>query len=256
MRPTEIKRFKTEDGIIVPAITSEQMREVDRIAMEETGPNLFQMMENAGRNLALAALKYLAEQWRDAHIVVLAGVGGNGGGGICAARHLANHNVKVSLCLAQPEALGEVPAYQQHIFRFTPGKEILLRELYHTKPDLILDAVIGYSLKGAPRGTALELIRWANDANTPILSLDVPSGVDATTGESPGECIHATQTITLALPKTGLQPEKTGELLLADIGIPESVYRQMGIDYHPPFGNKYVVRLLNQDNIKNGRKSG
>ncbi len=131
----------------------------------------------------------------------------------------------------------------------------MLRELYHTKPDLILDAVIGYSLKGKPRETALELIRWANDTNTPILSLDVPSGVDATTGENQGECIHATQTITLALPKTGLRPEKTGELLLADIGIPELVYRKIGIDYYSPFGGKYLVKLLLQENTTNGIKS-
>jgi len=67
-----------------------KMREVDRVAMDETGPNLFQMMENAGRNLAELAFEKIGEGWRNAKIVVLAGTGGNGGGGICAARHLAN----------------------------------------------------------------------------------------------------------------------------------------------------------------------
>jgi NAD(P)H-hydrate repair Nnr-like enzyme with NAD(P)H-hydrate epimerase domain len=62
------------------------MREIDRIAIEDTGPNLFQMMENAGRNLALHALDVLGTDWRDRHTLVLAGAGGNGGGGICAAR--------------------------------------------------------------------------------------------------------------------------------------------------------------------------
>jgi NAD(P)H-hydrate epimerase len=75
-------RFFTHAGIEVPAVTADQMREVDRIAMEETGPNLFQMMENAGRNLALLAIEVLGRGWEKARIITLAGGGGNGGGGI------------------------------------------------------------------------------------------------------------------------------------------------------------------------------
>src|SRR6516225_11038317 len=96
---TSTIRFVTERGIVVPAVDSAQMREVDRIAVEETGPNLYQMMENAGRNLALLAIQLLDEGWERAKVLVLAGSGGNGGGGICAARHLANHNVNVAVCL-------------------------------------------------------------------------------------------------------------------------------------------------------------
>src|SRR5215471_18431321 len=99
----------TASGMEVPAVTAEQMREVDRIAMQETGPNLFQMMENAGRNLAALSMELLGNGWQQASYLVLAGSGGNGGGGICAGRHLANHGCRVSLCLADPEQLGEVP---------------------------------------------------------------------------------------------------------------------------------------------------
>ena len=70
----------TDTGVKVPTVTENQMREVDRIAVEETGPNLFMMMENAGRNLALAAIGMLGDDWRDARVLVLAGSGGNGGG--------------------------------------------------------------------------------------------------------------------------------------------------------------------------------
>ncbi len=83
----------TDTGVKVPAVTEAQMREIDHIAVEETGPNLFQMMENAGRNLALAAIGMLGDAWQDARVLVMAGSGGNGGGGICAARHLANRDV-------------------------------------------------------------------------------------------------------------------------------------------------------------------
>src|SRR5215469_15771025 len=98
-QPTEMQgkavRFITEDGIEVPAVDTDQMREVDRIAVEETGPNLYQMMENAGRNLASLAIEVMGKEWQKAKILVLAGTGGNGGGGICAARHLANRNSTV-----------------------------------------------------------------------------------------------------------------------------------------------------------------
>src|SRR5262245_36125005 len=105
-------RFITDSNITVPAVDEAQMREIDRLAMQETGPNLFQMMENAGRNLAELTME-LAPRSRP---LVLAGPGGNGGGGICGARHLANRGVAVRLCLADPEQLGEIETFQRHIY--------------------------------------------------------------------------------------------------------------------------------------------
>jgi len=241
-----VKRFFTDTGIEVPAVTTDQMREVDRIAIEETGPNLFQMMENAGRNLALLAMETLGQNWAQAKIVVLAGSGGNGGGGICAARHLANRGADVTLCLGAPDRLGEVPAFQRKIFQGTSGKEVDAKDLGQVAPDFILDALIGYSLRAAPRGVAAELIRWSNGTKAPILALDIPSGVDSTTGHAEGDFINARWTMTLALPKTGLLPEKTGKLFLADIGIPEETYRRLGLPYTSPFGNRYRVPLTSR----------
>jgi NAD(P)H-hydrate epimerase len=235
--------FFTPAGIEVPAVTTDQMREIDRIAMEETGPNLFQMMENAGRNLAEMTLECLSGNWRQTRIVVLAGTGGNGGGGIVAARHLANRGAGVELCLAAPDKLGEVPAWQYKIYRSTSGKEVSPRDLDKEADLIILDALIGYSLESAPRGVFADLVGWANSSGAPILSLDVPSGMDSTVGETPGEFIQATWTMTLALPKTGLVSGKAGQITLADIGIPEETYRRIGLPYVPPFGNRFRVLL-------------
>jgi NAD(P)H-hydrate epimerase len=105
-----VRGFGTEAGIFVPTVTTERMREVDRIAIEETGPNLYQMMENAGRNLALLAIELLGPNWSAAKVSVLAGNGGNGGGGICAARHLANQGCAVYLCLSDPNGSLSVSA--------------------------------------------------------------------------------------------------------------------------------------------------
>ena len=236
-------RFFTQGGIEIPAVTAERMRELDRIATEETGPNLFQMMENAGRNLALLAMAVLGDKWTSARIVVLAGSGGNGGGGICAARHPANRGVDVRLCVAEPNQLEGVPAFQRKVFRSTSGREIAAAALSAEPADLILDSLIGYGLRSAPRSPVAELIRWANGTGVPILALDVPSGLDATTGGTPGDCIRPHWTMTLALPKTGLLPQQTGQLFLADIGLPEQTYRRLGLFYVIPFAKDFWVPL-------------
>ena len=238
-----VERFFTDAGIEIPAITTDQMREVDRIAIEETGPNLFQMMENAGRNLATLALRELGEGRSRARVLVMAGTGGNGGGGICAARHLANHGVEVSVCITQPERLGDVPAWQLKVFSGTPGKEVMLDEVRVGEYDLVLDAVIGYSLGGPPRGAALDAIELINALSAPAISLDNPSGLDTTTGETPGAAVSPEATMTLALPKTGLLPGRTGNLYLTDIGIPFEVYRCLGVGFQPPFSEEYIVPL-------------
>lgn len=244
--PTEarmVQRFTTENGTIVPAVTADQMMEIDRVAMEKTGPSLLQMMENAGRNLAEMAIQILNKKWNEATIIVLCGSGGNAGGGICAARHLANRNMDVGICLAKPDHLSDAAKTQLHIYHSTPGKELHGSELMLLYPDLIIDALIGYNLRNIPDRTFAELIDWANHADAPILSLDVPSGIDATTGEAPGVFIKPQWTMTLALPKTGLHAEIVGDLWLADIGIPEGVYHQLNIDYVSPFGKRFRVPI-------------
>lgn len=241
-----IMKFKTEHGIEVPAVTKDQMVEVDRIAVEETGPNLFQMMENAGRNLAELTIQTLGKKWKSQKIVVLAGTGGNGGGGICAARHLANRGADVTVCITDNKKLKDVPAYQYHILKSTNAKLIEFKELTGFEPDLIIDAIIGYSLSGKPTGISAEMINWASEKLGIRISLDIPSGVDSTTGEVMGNFINPDLTMTLALPKTGLLPEISGDLYLADIGIPSKVYEKLNLNYKSPFDNKYFLKLLTE----------
>lgn len=236
--------FTTDAGIRVPAITSDQMREVDRVAMEEVGPNLYQMMENAGRNLAVTVLETLAAAWSHTPITVLSGTGGNGGGGICAARHLANRGADVTVLISDPERLTPVPKEQLEIYRSTAGKVAEVSALEAVRPGLIVDAIIGYSLQGPPRDVARRLIDWTGAQSAPVISLDVPSGVDATSGETSGAHVCASVTLTLALPKTGLDAGASGDLWLADIGIPAEVYRRVGIDVPTGlFGDRFRVPL-------------
>ncbi len=233
--------FTTENGIKVPAVTTEQMIEIDRIAIEETGPNLYQMMENAGRNLALIVIDMIVEI-SEPSIIILAGTGGNGGGGICAARHLVNRNYNVKLAVTDKSKMKNVPKKQLEIFKNAGG--IIINNLNNIKSDIIVDAIIGYSLSNAPRGRSLQFIEWANKQTAKKISLDVPSGIDSTTGENYGEYFLTDATMTLALPKTGLSKDKCGKLLLADIGISKSVYDKIGIKYDPAFQKKFIINLI------------
>lgn len=221
-----------------PALIRDQRREVDRIMIEDLGVDLMLMMENAGRNLAALAIRRFAPR----EVMVLAGPGGNGGGGLVAARHLANRGVAVQVALARPadEFVG-VPARQLAILQ---QMRVPLLVGAVAEADLVIDAVIGCSLEENPRGAAVELIDWANGVDSPVLSLDTPSGLDVTTGEAATPCVAATVTLTLGLPKVGLVgAPQVGELWLADISVPPEVYEVLGPTVGNVFEEDTIVRL-------------
>ena len=228
------------------------MREVDRAMIEDYGISLVQMMENAGRNLAhLARRRFLGGDPRGRRVLVLAGTGGNGGGGLVCARRLHNWGARVAVFVTSPPAqLAEIPQHQLTILHNMDIPVGVAGEGVDLPPaDLIIDAIIGYSLYGAPTGPAADLIRAANAHGTPILALDVPSGVNATTGSAFEPAIQATATLTLALPKEGLRVEATklriGELYLGDIGVPPELYGKPPLDLKVAnvFAQDEIVRL-------------
>ena len=236
----------------VPFVTTEQMIEVDRAMISDYKIELIQMMEGAGRNLAhLARHRFLDGDPQGKHVVVLAGTGGNGGGAMVAARRLHNYGAHVQLFITKrDEAFTPIPAHQLDILRRMKVDICLADEVsVANKPALILDGVIGYSLRGNPRGSAGDLIRWANAQAAPILALDAPSGVDTTSGTVFEPAIAATATMTLALPKKGLLieavAEQVGELYLADISVPPALYASpaLQIKVDNLFAQSDIVRL-------------
>lgn len=245
--------FATTDGRPVPAVSVEEMREIDRIAVEETGPGLLQMMEHAGLELARAALAMLGEHWPHARVVVLAGHGGNGGGGLCAARLLASRGVEVlAVTIAHPSRASDAVDAQLRMLHESPARVIAWSDAFDIgEADLVIDAVVGYGLREAPTGPVMALIRAAQAATAPVISLDVPSGVDADSGDTPGFAVRATRTLTLALPKPGLRREQAGDLWLADLGIPPGVFARAGLAFDsrfgPHFGRATQIRLRYPD---------
>ncbi len=220
----------------VPRLTRSQMIEVDRLMIDEAGITLLQMMENAGRALA----EFVIQRHRPATATVFVGRGGNGGGGLVASRHLCNRGVDVTVVASSPlHDFKGVPAMQLRALEMT---DVHIVDEPPTHSEVIIDALIGYSLSGAPHGRTLELINFINRADTTVVSLDVPSGVDSDTGECPGSAVRATSTLTLALPKIGLSlTHNTGSLHLADISVPPSLYGHLAIDVPPDLFTKSQV---------------
>ena len=236
----------------VPYLTTEQMVEVDRAMMEDFKIELIQMMENAGRNLAhLARIRFFDGDPSGKRVVVLAGTGGNGGGALVCARRLHNYGAQVSVLVTRPDAnFTPIPVHQLDILHHmkVPVSQAVAVTAVDT-PDLIVDGIIGYSLQGAPRGTARDLIQWANEQGAPILALDVPSGVDTTSGTVFDPAIKATATMALALPKEGLRAPgveaQVGELYLADISVPPALYAEpaLALEVGNLFAESDIIRL-------------
>jgi NAD(P)H-hydrate epimerase len=117
--------------------------------------------------------------------------------------------------------------------------------------DLVIDALVGYGLSGPLRGRVAELVAWASTQGVPVLALDVPTGLDTTTGVAESVTVVVAATLTLALPKTGLvgSPE-VGELYLADISVPARIYAEMGLETPRLFDEGQLVRLLRPGKVR------
>lgn len=239
----------------VPSVTVDQMREIDRLMVEDIGVSILMMMENASRNIAVLSRQILGGSLRDKKITVLCGKGNNGGDGLGAARHLINFGAAVTCILSERrENLGE-NAYVQfnvlknikaEIIEFSNAQISQIQEEIR-KSDLIIDALLGYNLKGNPKEPIATLIHLANNAQKPILAIDIPSGLNGNTGEASRPTIKAVTTLTLALPKVGLLTENAkeyvGQLYVADLSIPKTVYEKIGIEVPVIFEKEEVVKI-------------
>jgi NAD(P)H-hydrate epimerase len=241
--------FETSRGVRVPSVTAAEMRAVDKAAVDDVGLPLSSMLENAGRNLAKASRAVVGGLPQDA--AVLAGGGGNGGGGLAAARHLANHGSDVTVVLDRDrDTLAGAPARQAAALDATDATLVHGDGAVHDAVevvldvDLAIDALVGYGLSDELDGTAADLAQVVDQGAKRSLSLDDPSGFDATTGDEPGRAVHPDATLALALPKTGLD-SVPGDLLLGDVGIPDGVYERADVTAPDPsvFGGQYVVAL-------------
>jgi NAD(P)H-hydrate epimerase len=222
-------------GTDLPWLEPHEIRELDRIAVEELGLTLERMTENAGRSLAELAARLLGGRAAGRSITILAGPGGNGAGGLVAARHLANAGAELTVVLSHPRVrLKPVTAGQLRILEAMGIGPAGPPE----GAGLVVDALLGYSQAGAPREEVARLISWANVQR--VVSLDLPSGLLS------GAHVTAEATLTLAAPKRALLDVAgaAGALYLADLGIPATAYERLGIDWRSPFASAPIVRIV------------
>jgi len=221
--------------------TREQIRELDRRAIEEYGIPGMVLMENAGAGAARVAAEMLGEP-ACTSVVVFCGRGNNGGDGYVVARHLHNRGAKVRIVSAcRPEEVGaEGDAGRNLTIARTMGLPLHAADSeagrdaaagLAKEADLIIDALLGTGLSGQVREPYLSLIRIINAADKPVLSVDIPSGLDANLGKILRAAVRAERTATFVLPKRGFflldGPAHVGEIEIIDIGIPRELVESL-----------------------------
>ena len=206
---------------MIELLTAAEMARADRLTIEG-GVAGTSLMENAGRAVADEVVRRFPDAGT---VAVLCGPGNNGGDGFVAARHLKQRGYKVRLGFnGDPARLPEDAAAMAKLW--TGAREPLTKELL-TGADVVVDALFGAGLARPIEGELAALIGCANASGLPVVAVDVPSGIDGTTGAVKGAAIRAAATVTFFRLKPGhlLLPGRAhcGEVSLADIGIPESV---------------------------------
>jgi hydroxyethylthiazole kinase-like uncharacterized protein yjeF len=205
---------------MIELLTTAEMAEADRLTIAGGVPGI-ELMENAGRAVADAA----SDMLHGRRVVVVAGPGNNGGDGFVAARHLAErgHAVRVSFVgdrsrLKGDEALA-AKRWAGPVEDASPGELI--------KSDIVIDALFGAGLDRAVEGLPRAMIEAMNASGAAVLAVDLPSGINGTTGAVMGTAVRAHRTVTFFRRKTGhlLLPgrQHCGTVHVADIGIPASV---------------------------------
>ncbi len=222
-------------------VTADEMRAMDRETIDNREVPGYDLMLAAGRGVAEVILEDFGDL-EDARVVVLAGGGNNGGDGFVAARFLKEEDIRplVVLVGAEPDGLKGDARRAYEDWDEADGETLsapdeaswakALKEL--DEADLVIDAMLGTGTRGAPRGLVGTAVDALEEFEGPIVAVDVPTGLNADTGEVEGACVHADLTVTMALPKRGhlLFPGRifTGPLVWVDIGIPDEVLDTVG----------------------------
>jgi hydroxyethylthiazole kinase-like uncharacterized protein yjeF len=207
-------------------LTARQAKSLDARAKAAYGVSVLVLMENAGREIAREAVRLYGKK----KIAILCGRGNNGGDGFVAARHLLAQGIKPDVYLAGKIAdvrnearvnLNILLKLKQHITQVPPhGVHVLSFKRY----GLIIDALLGVGLNTEVSGIYAGLIDLANSSGAKIISVDIPSGLDATTGKIRGQCVRADKTITFVAKKRGMTindgPRCCGKVAVVDIGLP------------------------------------
>jgi len=226
-------------------VSSEQMRNIDKKTIEGAKIPGLELMEKAGRGSAEVALKMLGKNAQDKKVVIFCGRGNNGGDGFVVGRYLFEWGAEVIFYLLgeKEKIMGDAEINLKKAIKMgLPIKEVLNIDDLPKKieADLIVDAIFGTGFKGEIIGLDAEAINSINGSRVQrfngleVLSIDVPSGLNADTGEISNVCVKADRTATMGLPKIGhfFHPGKdySGEVTVIDIGVPQEIIDEKKIN--------------------------
>ncbi len=216
------------------AVTAQQIQRIDQLAIEKYGIPSVVLMENAGRALAEA----IRQRQASGTVIVLCGTGNNGGDGFVAARHLVQMGFDVQVVVIGHE--GQLKPDARINFNILQKLKYPLVMTSHISPgvitacsaaDVIVDAIFGVGLNRNIGEPYAAFIKAINDTATFTVAADIPSGLDATTGQIYGCCVRADQTVTFSRAKQGCLreagPRYSGKLNVADIGIPLEIQKSV-----------------------------
>lgn len=225
------------------AATADEMRELDRKAVDQFGIPTLVLMENAGLRAADEAARMMGNA-AGAKVAVLCGRGNNGGDGFVVARHLHNKGALLEVFLAARinDMLLKSDAAGMNLDMILnmdiPVTEVLdAQSARQVLPvlgaaDLLVDALLGTGLTGEVREPFRTLIGAINQSGRPVLAIDIPSGLCSDTGKVLGAAVKATETVTFALPKEGFDiaegPAHCGRVVTVDISIPRQLLETIG----------------------------
>ncbi len=213
------------------------MKEIDQVAIGRYGIPSFLLMENAGRSV-VDEIEHRFGPIAGAAVLVIAGKGKNGGDGFVAARHALRRGAHTTILFMGKESdvQDDVKTNYDILKKTRDANLTILRtfnrkEFFRKKFDVIIDAIFGTSFHGVVKGEFKSVIEWINlQHDSKIIAVDIPSGLDASTGEYSSTVVKACHTVTMALPKIGLYlgkgREATGSVSVADIQIPERLMKE------------------------------
>ena len=224
----------------VLTLSREQIRAVDRCAIDALGVPGVVLMENAARNAADAIAEFVGLVEGHA-IAIVAGAGNNGGDGFVIARHLAMRGAKVAtfLVVAPDKLTGDARTNLQIIrklrcdIRELKPDEIAKLSEQLQRFDLIVDAIGGTGITGALRGNLALAVEQINATAKPVVAVDIPTGLDCDEGTASGPVVRAALTVTMLARKKGFDApgadQYTGEVRVVDIGIPAHQVAQIAL---------------------------
>jgi NAD(P)H-hydrate epimerase len=223
------------------------IQQLDRIAIEELGIKSVLLMENAGRAVAKVIIDILRHKRNrpspagnhydkiTGRVNIICGKGNNAGDGFVCARYLIDKKINTKIFMIggsnrlKPDALSNynILKERQGIIEISNLSEFKRQEDVFVACDLFVDAIFGLGLEGEPREPFSSIIRFMNNTTIPIISVDIPSGLNATSGIAYSACIKAFKTVTFSLAKTGFfineGPSYCGQIIVEDIGIPKEL---------------------------------